>query len=131
MATNAARVMIIDDSETVLKVTAHKLKIAGFDVITAGNERSLLEIAQHKPDLVLLDVSMPGLTGDRIAQLLKDTGLLKRGLVVFFSSRTAAELEDLVIQTGAAGYIRKDLATGDFVSQVQYWVGEVRRQFPS
>ena len=97
----------------------------------SGNERSLLEIAQQKPEVVLLDVSMPGLTGDRIAELLKETGLLKTGLIVFFSSRTAAELEELVVRTGASGYIRKDLATGEFVSQVHYWVGEARRLFPS
>jgi len=66
------RLLIIDDEANFLKAIAQRLQMRGFDVTTASNGTTGIEIARkHKFDLALLDLKMPGMNGRQVLEILK------------------------------------------------------------
>lgn len=100
------KLLIVDDSpiirEFVQTILEEEYEVIGLDSPT-GFSRALV---QEKPDLVLMDVSMPALSGDKLVEIALRSGL-HRCPIVLFSDRSDAELARLVEECGAAGYIRK------------------------
>lgn len=106
MVRRRAKLLIVDDSaiirEFVQTVLEEEYEVIGLDSPT-GFSRILV---QEKPDVVLMDVSMPALSGDKLVEIALRSGL-HRCPIVLFSDRSDAELARLVEECGAAGYIRK------------------------
>lgn len=100
------KLLIVDDSpiirEFVQTILEEEYEVIGLDSPT-GFSRILV---QEKPDVVLMDVSMPALSGDKLVEIALRSGL-HRCPIVLFSDRSDAELARLVEECGAAGYIRK------------------------
>jgi len=66
-------IMVVDDCEIVLEVTKHLLEEAGFHVMTRSSARgSTAAILKEQPSCVLMDVSMPALSGTEIVRLIKE-----------------------------------------------------------
>jgi DNA-binding response OmpR family regulator len=102
------RVAVLDDDEDVLRLLAILLERAGFEAVTyAGRFDRLNFLVREQPDLVLLDVNMPGVGGDEFFELLRDDPRLAHVPVLFLSSNDEGELRRLVQRTGAAGYLAK------------------------
>lgn len=105
------KILVVDDSEIVCDSVTNMLEPRGYDVISLT---SLLAFAStlvaEKPDLVLVDVSMPALDGDKLIHFSNKYDEGGRSLMVLFSTRDSKELAQLVTQCGAAGFIQK---TGD------------------
>ena len=118
-----AKVLIVDDSELELEVVRIMLEAAGFDVDTRDSVFDLrTAIEENRPDVILLDVHMPALSGDRATQILKSHRYSRDIPVILFSSTEKDELEALVAQTGASDFYRK---TGDFeglAQKIRSWV---------
>lgn len=118
-----AKIMLIDDSELLLDVIGSTLRDAGYEVIT----RSLAigagaHIIRERPDLVLLDVSMPLMSGAEVAETIRKSSLARRTCIVLHSDRPSRELEELVERCGADGYLRKGSDAGRLVTEVQGWI---------
>jgi CheY-like chemotaxis protein len=106
-----AKVLVVDDDPIVIENVREMLEANGYEVKT--RERSLgtsAVILQWHPDVLLLDVEMPGLSGDGLAELLSDGRKRLDVNIVFYSSRAPASLADVVRRSGALGAIQK---TGD------------------
>lgn len=105
------KVLIVDDSAVVLEMGQLVLEEAGFQVVTLDNPLTLAAVLRReKPDLVLIDVNMPLVTGDAVTKIVHRTGFTKETVVLLYSDRPAKELEERARTCGAQGYIRK---TGD------------------
>lgn len=104
------KVMLVDDDPTTLQVHAAILEQLGHTVTQRATALgTTLAILRDKPDVVVLDVRMPGLTGDKLASLISEEGEQSR-LVILHSSLPIDELERLAKSCGATGAIEK---TGD------------------
>lgn len=102
------RVAVLDDDEDVLRLVAALLVRAGHEpVVCSGRLDRLGFLARERPDLVLLDVNMPGMGGDELLELMRDDPRLAHLPVLFLSSNDESELRRLVRRTGAAGYVTK------------------------
>ena len=113
--TQPLRVMIVDDDETVLDITAALLEQHGYLVSKRASAiGTSLAMRREKPDVVLLDVNMPGLTGDRLAELMISRDGRASALVILHSSSSLAELERLAASCGAAEVIEKT-SPGEFL----------------
>ena len=87
-ATRDLKVMVIDDSKTIRRTAETLLKKEGFDVITATDGfEALSVIADHKPDLIFLDIMMPRLDGYQTCALIKHHRVFKHTPVVMLSSK--------------------------------------------
>lgn len=68
-----AKLLVVDDEFNILELLATSLRFAGFEVVTAGNGRDALEKANtESPDLIVLDVMMPGMDGFEVTRRLRE-----------------------------------------------------------
>ncbi|MFW6050921.1 MAG: response regulator [Myxococcota bacterium] len=121
------KVLVVDDDLIVLEATRERLQRAGYDVETRDEAIGTTEyIAKHQPDVVLLDVMMPGLSGDRLAQLLKKQPRTRDVPIILHTSKSAGELEALVQQSEAIGAIEKTNDDDQFMLEFQRLVSRAR-----
>jgi DNA-binding NarL/FixJ family response regulator len=105
-------VLIVDDHAGFRRFARRLLEADGFDVIgeAADGEAALVAADALRPELVLLDVLLPGIDGFAVAERL--AGEHHPPAVVLTSSRSAHELGERLDRTTARGFIRKDDLTG-------------------
>jgi two-component system OmpR family response regulator len=122
-----AKVLIIDDDPTILDATGQILQAAGLRVaLHDGRFGRLSRILTEQPDLVLLDVNMPVLSGEELHEMLRGTPELARIPVVFFSSNDERSLRRLAARTGAHGYLPKSELGRDFAARVKELIESAR-----
>jgi CheY-like chemotaxis protein len=103
----ARKILILDDSEICRDVVKVVLEQRGFEVIGLDSPFGFgAALNEVRPDLVLLDAQMPGLSGDKLVQIVLRHGF-HRCPIVFYSELTAEHLERLVRSSGASGFIEK------------------------
>src|SRR5436305_500938 len=102
-----ATVLVVDDSEICLDMARLALEDNGFRVVTVQGPSGFLETLEaERPDIVLMDLTMPGATGDELIERARDSA----GHVcpmVLYSDRPEAELVRASTRCGASGYLRK------------------------
>jgi CheY-like chemotaxis protein len=114
--TERLRVMIIDDSEIVRCTLRDKLEGAGYEVVELSSAiGASREILRRKVQVVLLDVSMPGLSGDRFVSVLRNTPRLEELAIVIVSGETEARLAELRRNTAADGVLSKSQIESDLL----------------
>jgi CheY-like chemotaxis protein len=114
----AMTLMIVDDHRSFRDAARRVLEAAGFDVIgeAADGESALEAIPELQPDVVLLDVQLPGIDGFEVAMRLTERGDAPR--IVMTSSRDGADFGPLVEQSGASGFIPKADLSGPAICAV-------------
>ncbi len=101
------KILVVDDSEICRDATRVMLEENGFDVVTLDNQFSFsIALGREKPDLVLVDVNMPAIQGDRLVEVARQYRL-HRCPIALYSDRPETELAKLVKSCGASGYIPK------------------------
>ena len=101
-------VLVVDDSaESRAAIEKVVAQTPGFELVgsVASGEEALAVVARLDPDLVLLDVRMPGLSGPEVCSSIRASGA--RGVVVLVSAHTRPELPDAVEDCGAAAVVHK------------------------
>jgi len=125
-------ILMVDDSNIMLKMGKVALEGAGYTVhcfnpMSAGlaAAASLAEALKHQttpPDLILMDINMPELTGDQVVRLFRGTWDIPIP-IHFFSDISEEELQRHVEETGANGYIRKAWGAEGLVRTVREILG--------
>ncbi|MGD9859991.1 MAG: response regulator transcription factor [Marinobacterium sp.] len=114
------RVLVVDDEPNILLSLEFLMQQAGFEVTTAEDaEQAQVLISQQVPDLILLDISLPGMSGfDLLEQLRADEAT--RSLPVVMLTAHGREVEkEKGMALGASDYITKPFSTRELVSRVQ------------
>lgn len=108
MTDNKKRILLIDDDERLLLTTSTLLEYEGYEVLTHKSAfGATTTIIAQKPDLVLLDVNMPGLSGEGLADVIRANKNAAQVKLVFFSSNDEQDLRRAVSEHKADGYICK------------------------
>jgi len=117
------KIVVIDDSEIVLEVTRGALEGAGFDVVTHDRPAGCVALILHeKPELVLMDVNMPGLGGDTIVSVLGKAAPTSDTIVLLHSSLSAEVLRTKATTAGAHGFIQKSGDLFGLVREINRWL---------
>jgi CheY-like chemotaxis protein len=117
------KIVVIDDSEIVLEVTQSALEGAGYDVVTHDRPAGCVALILHeKPDLVLMDVNMPGLGGDTIVGVLARAQPTGETVVLLHSSLSAEVLRGKAAAAGAHGFLQKSGDLFALVREVNRWL---------
>ena len=104
----APRVLVIDDTEVSRMAIAEVLAAAGCQVLQLASAIGATRmIMQHKVQAAVIDVAMPGLSGDKLITLLRDNPRLRDLAIIVVSARSAEELEAIRAATGADGAVDK------------------------
>jgi two-component system, sensor histidine kinase and response regulator len=119
MNTSKAVVLIVDDVPTNLSVLMKFLQNTGFKVLVATDGVSALEQAEYtQPDVILLDVMMPGMDGFETCQLLKANAVTQAIPVIFMTALSDPVDKVRGFELGAADYITKPLHQEEVVARV-------------
>jgi two-component system KDP operon response regulator KdpE len=115
MAYTKKKILIVDDERAILKVLSIKLRISGYDVVTApGGQEALDLVKSESPDMMLLDVIMPGIDGFGVLEKLRTFSELP---VIVFSARP--ENAQKALSLGANDFIAKPLDVDDLVKRIE------------
>ncbi|MGN6628113.1 MAG: response regulator [Tepidisphaeraceae bacterium] len=102
------RILVVDDEKDLRDLISFNLKRNGYDVLTASNGKEALEIAEREiPDLILLDIMMPGVDGTEVTRRLKADARLSQIPLIMLTARS--EETDVVVglTLGADDYVTK------------------------
>lgn len=114
------KILLVDDEQDILDLIRFNLEKEGFEVHTANNGREGLEIARCiTPDLVLLDVMMPGMDGMETCREIRDDANLKHVLIAFLTARNEDYSQIAGFDAGADDYIAKPIKPRVLVSRVK------------
>ena len=119
------RILIVDDSELVLAMARDALEDAGYEVFCATNgiEANSYIFSPEKPDLIILDVMLPMLDGNKKAKLLREKEFSREIPILLLSSKSEEELRHMVTESGADGFIRKPFTSDGIVARVRDILG--------
>ena len=118
-----AKILVIDDDEKALAVAKRQLEAAGYEVLISASALKLPVIVQReKPDLVLLDVEMPALSGEHVLDLTSMFDFLRTVPIVLHSGKSDEELQAMVAKSNARGYIKKTSNPMTFIQQVERFI---------
>ena len=120
------KILIVDDSELVLVMARDALEEAGYEVNTATNgiEANSYIFSKNKPDLIILDVMLPMLDGNKKAKLLREKEFSRQIPIVLISSKSEDELKRLTMEAGVDGYIRKPFTEAGIVASVREYLAK-------
>ncbi|GAB4092937.1 response regulator transcription factor [Flaviaesturariibacter terrae] len=120
MENRSWKVLIADDEPDIRELLEFHLARAGYQVFTAqdGNE-AVIKAQQLQPDLVVLDIMMPGKTGVEVCEILRAQPALKDTLIIFLTALSDEATQIRGLGTGADDYISKPISPQVFVSKVQ------------
>lgn len=117
-ANQRKKVLVVDDDDQYLKLTERLLRRAGYEVLTRIESLGTCAIVSAEdPDMVIMDVNMPSIDGDRLTPLVQRcTGA--QPLVVLYSGMDPARFEERARACGADASIPKGLSPDEFLEHV-------------
>jgi DNA-binding response OmpR family regulator len=119
------RVLIADDEPNIVTSLEFLMEQAGLEVRVARNGQEAIEMAaEFEPDLILLDVMMPVLSGYQVCQRLKSDPKLRQARVLMLSAKGRDVEVAKGLELGADGYITKPFSTRELVAKVRELLGQ-------
>ena len=117
--TSGNKILIADDEPDILEIIEFNLQAQGYDVTTAKNGDEAFEKAkQVKPDLIILDIMMPGKNGIEVCKMLRMIPAFKQTLIVFLTALSDETTEIKGLETGADDYLTKPISPKVLVSKI-------------
>ncbi|PYT14068.1 MAG: hypothetical protein DMF51_09390 [Acidobacteria bacterium] len=114
------KILVADDTVTVRKVAARLLASAGYDVLEAEDGRQALDLVQNEhPDLILLDLLMPKMTGFDVLREIKRSGRVKETPILIMSGVFKKDVLDFLQAAGVAGFLDKEQIKDSLLFRVQ------------
>jgi CheY-like chemotaxis protein len=132
---NAKHILIVDDDLTTRRLFGSLLGSAGYEVLYAGNGEQGREMARRfHPDLVLLDINMPGNDGYKTADLIRnEPGSPAADVPIAFLTNSDLSLEAQVWMkdVGVTNYIQKGVSNEEFIERVKKILDEAEKNKPA
>ncbi|MBE2182032.1 MAG: response regulator transcription factor [Anaerolineae bacterium] len=115
-----AKILIIEDEETLARTLAEKLRADSFNVVTAfDGEDGLEKIREEHPDLIVLDIMLPKLDGLSLCRIVRRDASTAHIPIIMLTAR-GSEVDKIVgLESGADDYVVKPLALGEFLARVR------------
>lgn len=113
------KILIADDEPDILEIIEFNLRANGYEVITAKNGNEALEKAKEfLPDLIILDIMMPGKNGIEVCNLLRMIPAFKETLIVFLTALSDEPTEIKGLESGADDYLTKPISPKILISKI-------------
>jgi len=123
----AERLLIVDDNPFNVKLARYLLSREGFEVRAVENSNDAMsEVASWAPELVLMDLRLPGTDGLTLTRTLRADPANQSVLIVAFSAEATAEEERRAFDAGCVGYIAKPIDTRTFGATVRSFLDVAR-----
>jgi len=116
-------IMVVDDEPDVVDLVTHALKPEGFDVIYAYDGIAAMDMAStDKPDLILLDIMMPMMSGYEVAEQLKANPATQHIPIICLSSAHTMDARNQSMRAGAVTLVTKPFLPAELVAQIKRYL---------
>ncbi|MFZ4848514.1 MAG: response regulator [Caldilinea sp.] len=121
---NEAKIVVVEDEPSLVETLAYSLRKQGYTLFTAGDGRRALEVArQQQPDLVVLDVMLPGIDGFEVCRILRR----EMNVPILMLTARSEEIDKIVgLEVGADDYLTKPFSMRELVARVKALLRRVR-----
>ena len=120
-------VLIVEDNELNMKLFHDLLEAHGYDTIETRSGVEAVELARkHHPDLILMDIQLPEVSGLQVIQWIKDDEMLRRIPVIAVTAYAMKGDEEKIRQSGCEAYLSKPIAVVKFLETVRNYIGDVK-----
>lgn len=112
------KILLVDDEPDILRTVAFRLTGLGYEVVTATDgENAVKMIGTEKPDLVLLDVRLPGMNGIEVCNAVRSDETIKNTPIILFTASASRIAEDCA-KCGASDYLLKPFDLKDLLEKM-------------
>lgn len=113
------KILIADDEPDILEIVQYNLQNEGYEVATAKNGNEAIELAKRfNPDLIILDIMMPGKNGIEVCNILRMQPAFNDTLIIFLTALSDEVTEVKGLETGADDFITKPVSPKVLISKV-------------
>jgi CheY-like chemotaxis protein len=120
------RILVVEDSATNMYLIDYVLTHAGYEVIQAETGEAGVELAlRHHPDLILMDILLPGIDGLETTRLIRHTDAGKAIPIVALTAYAMAGDRDRVLAAGCTGYLEKPINPETIVGEIDAFLSTV------
>lgn len=114
------KILIVDDEPDILEFMQYNLEKEGFEVFMASSGKQALEVAKRElPDLIMLDVMMPGMDGIETCRELRNDARLRDTIIAFLTARNEDYSQIAGFESGADDYIAKPIKPRVLISRIK------------
>ncbi|MBL4726549.1 MAG: response regulator [Rhizobiaceae bacterium] len=118
-------IMIVEDNELNMKLFNDLLEANGYITIKTRNGLEALDLArEHKPDLILMDIQLPEVSGLEVTKWLKEDDELRHIPVIAVTAFAMKGDEERIRSGGCEAYISKPISVGSFVETIKSYIGD-------
>lgn len=129
LTNSVKKILIADDEPDILEIIQYNLQNEGFEVITAKNGNEAIEQAKRsQPDLIILDIMMPGKNGIEVCNHLRLQPAFNHTLIIFLTALSDEGTEVKGLETGADDFITKPVSPKVLVSKVNALFRRVNKE---
>ena len=123
-----AKILVVDDEPNVLRLIGYALQVEGYEIVTAETGvEALNKVETERPDLVILDIMLPDLSGIEVCQKLRSkTGMIDLPIIML-SARTQVGDKIKGLEAGADEYVTKPVDSDEMVARVSALLDRTRR----
>ncbi len=114
------RLVVVDDEATVRELLSEALRFAGFDVTSVATGAAAVALVEREPpDLLLLDVMLPGMDGFEVARRLRAGGSARRVPILFLSAKDAPDDKIAGLTAGGDDYVTKPFHLRELIARIK------------
>lgn len=118
-------ILIVEDNELNMKLFGDLLEAKGYATVKTGNGMDAMELARtHHPDLILMDIQLPEVSGLDVTRWLKEDDELRHIPVIAVTAFAMKGDEERIRSGGCEAYISKPISVTNFLETVKTFVGE-------
>ena len=118
-------ILIVEDNELNMKLFNDLLEANGYEIIQTRNGLEALELVKtHMPDLILMDIQLPEVSGLEVTKWIKEDDDVKHIPVIAVTAFAMKGDEERIRQGGCEAYISKPISVGSFVQTIKHYLGD-------
>lgn len=117
---NKKTILVVEDNELNMKLLRGLLKMSNYTMLEAFNAETGIETARkHKPDLILMDIQLPGMDGLEATKVIRQDEDLKHTPIIALTSYAMRGDKDKALEAGCTGYITKPINTKGLIETLK------------
>jgi two-component system cell cycle response regulator DivK len=121
----AKTVLVVEDNELNMKLFHDLLEASGYNILQTRNGLEAIDIArEHRPDLILMDIQLPEVSGLEVTKWIKEDDDLRSIPVIAVTAFAMKGDEERIRQGGCEAYLSKPISVATFLSTVKSYLGD-------
>lgn len=119
------KILVVDDEQDIVSMLKMRLEACGYIVVTAADGNTAYNTAKtENPDLIILDLMLPGMDGYQVCRLLKFDQKYKKIPIIMLTAKSQREDKDWGAKTGADFYMTKPFEAKELLNKIKEFLGE-------